>query len=125
MTLTRYSRNTTVGLAIDGKEQQMVHWIFFGLLVLAGTLKLLAERNKRRWYDLSTASFFVTLAAMVVGIVWGALALYGAQCDRIATQTGSETEFFAVGGCFVTLDDGRSVPIGEDSIGLFLNEVSK
>lgn len=71
----------------------------------------------RFWRDFVVVG--VIALALIVGLAYWASS---ATCSRIGTQVERPTEFYMFGGCFVELNDGRSVPIDENSIGLFLEE---
>ena len=104
----------------------MIHWIVLGLVALAG-LGILAA-YKAESYDVSGAGATVAavsgVAAFIVGAIWGILALGAAECRQIERSTGEDTSFYAIGGCFVHIDDVE-VPVDERSIGLIVRELSK
>lgn len=105
----------------------MIHWVFLALCLVAITGAVVAHYADS-WSlveTLAAAAVWVGLVGgVIVGVVWGALALTAAECSQIERSTGYDTEFYALGGCFVVIEDGRELPVDERSIGFIVQELA-
>ena len=105
----------------------MIHWIFLGLAlawlgVLYSQAKSLDSWDDALW---SGPVFFGGILTVLVGAAWLVLAVGAAECRQISASSGHRTEYYAIGGCFIEISDGRTIPIDERSMALIVDSLSE